>query len=190
LTVALVIDGRGGSDTRVHGDYPAIFLELIRKPFEHTELIWGIVPLYFSWAFAELTGARANFNTAVQTGFNLVWAGAHWSWQYARNPASGGRLDLSGLFAVNVLVTLITMAIGILALYSGLRRRFPRYTSFVGHSRFSSYLTITVFPIQSNYLKWSWDRLIAILIFAVPVWIGFSLLARVIRLGDSPRKRK
>jgi len=73
----------------------------------------------------------------VQSGL-----GAHWTWQYLRNPASGGRLDLSALFAVNVLVTLVTMVIGLLALYSGIRRRFPRYASFVGHSRFSSYLTI------------------------------------------------
>lgn len=174
----------------MHGDYAAIFWELLRKPFEHSEMVWGIVPLYFSWACSELTGARANFNTAIQTGFNLVWAGAHWSWQYIHGPAGGGRLDLGALFAVNVLVTLITMLIGLLALYSGVRRRFPRYASFVGHSRFSSYLTITLFPIQSNYLKWSWDRLIAILVFAIPVWIGLSLLARVIRMADSPRKRK
>jgi hypothetical protein len=174
----------------VHGDYPAIFWELIRKPFEHTELIWGIIPLYFSWACSELTGARANFNTAIQTGFNLVWAGAHWSWQYLHNPSGGGRLDLSALFAVNVLVTLVTMAIGLLALYSGVRKRFPRYASFVGHSRFSSYLTITVFPIQSNYLKWSWDRMIAILIFAIPVWLVFSIVARAMRIATSAGQRK
>ena len=190
MSVALVIAPGGSSDTRVHGNYAAIFWELIRKPFEHTELIWGIVPLYFSWACSELTGARANFNTAMQTGFNLVWAGAHWTLQYLRNPASGGRLDLSALFAVNVLVTLVTMVIGLLALYSGIRRRFPRYASFVGHSRFSSYLTIAVFPIQSNYLKWSWDRLIAIAIFAIPVWLTFSAFAFAMRSVTSARKGK
>src|SRR5207237_7578621 len=129
-----------------------------------------------------------NFNTAIQTGFNLLWAGAHWSWQYLRNPASGGRLDLSALFAVNVLVTLVTMLIGALALYSGLRRRFPKYASFVGHSRFSSYLTITMFPIQSDYLKWSWARLIPIVIFAVPVWIVLSLVARGLRMASPGRR--
>ena len=186
----LSFGGVPGQIRRVHGDYPAIFWELIRKPFEHTELIWGIIPLYFSWACSELTGARANFNTAIQTGFNLVWAGAHWTLQYMHNPASGGRLDLSALFAVNVLVTLVTMLIGLLALYSGVRKRFPKYASFVGHSRFSSYLTIAVFPIQSNYLKWSWDRLIAIVIFAIPVWVVLSLTARAIRFATSSGKRK
>jgi hypothetical protein len=174
----------------VHGDYPAIFWELIRKPFEHAELVWGIVPLYFSWACSELTGARANFNTAIQTGFNLVWAGAHWTFQYLHGPAGGGRLDLGALFAVNVLVTIVTMTIGLLAFYSGIRRRFPKYASFVGHSRFSSYLTVAVFPIQSNYLKWSWDRLIAIMIFAIPIWVATSIFARVMRTAASVGKGK
>jgi hypothetical protein len=170
----------------VYGNYPAIFWELIREPFRHTELIWGIVPLYFSWVFSEMTGARANFNTAVQTGFNLLWAGANWIWH---NPARTGALDFNALMAVNMMVTFVTMLIGALALYSGVRKRFPKYTSFVGHSRFSSYLTITMFPIQSDYLKWSWDRLIAIAIIAIPVWIVLSLVARGMRMA-SPGKRK
>ena len=74
-------------------EYIDLFAELIRKPFQHPELVWGIVPLYFSWAFAELTGEKPNFKTAIQTGFNLLWAGAQWT--LALHPStwgSGGRL--------------------------------------------------------------------------------------------------
>jgi hypothetical protein len=164
----------------VHADYFAIFSELIRKPFEYWPLIWGIVPLYFSWVMAELSGEKATFKTAIQTGFNLLWAGAQWTWQYTRTPGAGGRLDLSALFAVNVVVTIITIILGVLALYSGLRRRFPSYCSFLGRTRFSSYLTITLFPIQANFLKWSWQRLVAILLFAIPTWIVLGLARRAI----------
>lgn len=171
----------------VHADYAAIFWELIRKPFQHTELIWGIVPLYFSWAMAELSGEKANFKTAIQTGFNLLWAGAQWTWQYTRTPGAGGRLDLSALFAVNVIVTAITIALGALALFSGMRRRFPKYWSFLGRTRFSSYLTITLFPIQANYLKWSMDRLVAALLFAIPIWLILGLGRRTFSLARSGR---
>lgn len=58
----------------------ATFIELIRVPFHHEELVWGIVPLYFSWVVNELTSSRASFSTAIQTGFALLWAGAHWAW--------------------------------------------------------------------------------------------------------------
>ncbi len=159
----------------MQADYAAIFWELIRKPFQHAELWWGIVPLYFSWAVAELSGAKPNFNTAIQTGFNLLWAGAQWSWHYFQGPEAGGRLTLGAMVAVNVLVTAITIAVGALALFSGLRRRFPKRCSFLGHTRFSSYLTITLFPIQANFLAWSWDRLFAILLFAIPTWLTLGL---------------
>lgn len=169
-------------------DYVAIFLELIGKPFERTVMIWGIVPLYFSWLVAELSGSKASFKTAIQTGFNLLWAGAQWIWQYSEGPGSGGRLDLSALFAVNVLVTAITILLGAVAMFSGIRRRFPKYCSFLGHSRFSSYLTITVFPIQANFLKWSWDRLVAILLFAIPTWLGLGLMQYALRASRAVGK--
>ena len=150
----------------------AVLLELIRTPFQYAEMVWGIVPLYFTWILNELTSPKASYRTATQTGFAFLWAGANWTWQYlAARPGQSPRLDLTALFAVNVLVTVLVLAVGLLALISGIRRRFPRYGSFLGHSRFSAYFMIAIFPIQSNYLSWSWDRFLAILIFAGPLWL-------------------
>lgn len=174
----------------MEADYAAIFWQLVREPFRHTELVWGIVPLYFSWTIAELSEDKASFKTALQTGFNLLWAGAQWTWQHMQKPGVEGRLELSGLFAVNVVVTAITILLGALALFSGLRRRFPKYCSFLGRTRFSSYLTITLFPIQANYLKWTWERLLAILLFAIPVWIGLGLVRRGLTALRSGKLRR
>ena len=58
-----------------------------------------------------------------------------------------------------------------MALYSGLRRRYPRYASFLGHTRFSNYFMITLYPIQAHALDWTGRRLAAIAIFAVPIWL-------------------
>jgi hypothetical protein len=174
----------------VQFEYAAIFWKLIREPFQHPELVWGIVPLYFSWAFAELSGEKPNFKTAIQTGFNLLWAGAQWTWQHTQKPGAEGRLDVNALFAVNVMVTIVTIMLGALALYCGLRRKFPRYCSFLGHTRFSSYLTITFFPIQANYLKWSWDHLIAILLFAIPTWLALGLMRHALAAAGSGKKSR
>jgi hypothetical protein len=174
----------------VQPDYFDIFSKLIREPFQHTILIWGIVPLYFSWAMAELGGEKASFKTAIQTGFNLLWAGAQWTWQHTWTPGEEGRLALTPTFSVNVIVTAITIVLGAVALYSGVRRRFPKYCSFLGRTRFSSYLTITIFPIQANYLKWNWDRLLAILIFALPTWIVMGLTRRALAALRSAGKSR
>lgn len=153
--------------------YWPIFAELIRTPFQHTEMVWGIVPLYFGWLLNELTSAKASFRTAIQTGFSFTWAAAHWTYQYlAARPPGSPRINFNALFAVNVAVTVMVLLIGLVALVSGLRRRYPRYGSFLGHSRFSNYFMIAIFPIQSNYLPWSWERLTAIALFAVPLWLA------------------
>ena len=52
------------------------FAELIATPFHHLALVWGIVPLYFGLLLNELTSSKADFRTAIQTGFSFLWAGA------------------------------------------------------------------------------------------------------------------
>ena len=153
-------------------EFWATFVELICKPFEHVELVWGIVPLYFALLLNEMTSTKANFRTAIQTGFSFLWAGAQWLYPYFKPHASGGpRLELDAMLPINLLVTFLVLALGVVALISGIRRRYPKYGAFLGHTRFSNYFMITLYPIQAHYLSWTWERLIAIAVFSVPVWL-------------------
>ena len=49
---------------------------------------------------------------------------------------------------------------------------------FLGHTRSGAYFMIAIFPIQSGYLVWSWPRVCAIAVFAVPLWllVHFALM--------------
>ncbi len=149
-----------------------VFTELIRTPFEHLALVWGIVPLYFALLLSELTSSKANYRTAIQTGFSFLWAGAQWlyPWFKAGGPGPPG-LRPAMIVPVNLFVTGCVIALGLVALFSGLFHRFPKGASFLGHTRFSNYFMITIFPIQAHYLAWTWDRLLAIVVFAIPVWL-------------------
>jgi hypothetical protein len=154
-------------------DYWTTFLELIRTPFQHLSLVWGIVPLYFVWVLNEATSAKATYRTAIQTGFSFLWAGAQWLYPYFRDaPPGSPPLGWQALHAVNVLVTLLVLALGAVAMISGLRRRFPRYGSFLGYTRFSNYFMIAIYPIQTHYLAWTWERLAAIALLAGPLWLA------------------
>jgi hypothetical protein len=150
----------------------SVFVTLLRTPFEHINLIWGIVPLYFGLLLNELTSTKANFRTALQTGFSFVWAGAHWLYPYFI-PASKGEhmIERSATLPISILVTFLVIALGFVALISGIRKRFPKYGRFLGQTRFANYFTITIYPMQANALYWTWDRLLAIVIFAVPIWL-------------------
>ncbi|MGA9777067.1 MAG: hypothetical protein ACLPRE_03115 [Limisphaerales bacterium] len=150
--------------------YGSVFAELIETPFEHISLVWGIVPLYFGLLLNELTADKATFRTAIQSGFSFLWAGAQWLWPYFSHQIDVPQIRLVSL-PVNLLVTFLTIALGVVALISGIRKRFPKYWHFVGHTRFANYFMITIFPIQSHYLPWTWERFVAIALFAAPVWL-------------------
>jgi hypothetical protein len=152
-----------------HG-YWTLFAELIETPFAHAALVWGIVPLYFGLLLNELTSDKANFLTAIQTGFGFLWAGAQWLWPYFSHQMRLPHFSAASL-PVNLLVTFLTIGLGVVALISGLRKKFPKYGRFIGHTRFANYFMITIFPIQAHYLAWTWERLAAIVLFAVPVWL-------------------
>ena len=164
--------------------YWATFSRLITTPFEHVELIWGIVPLYFGLLLNELTSSKANFRTAIQTGFSFLWAGAQWLYPCFKTYSAGGpRLELGAMLPVNLCVTFLVVAMGVVALWSGIRRRYPKHCAFLGQSRFANYFMITLFPIQARFLEWTWERLLVIGLFAVPVWL-------VLHFGLMPVRQK
>jgi hypothetical protein len=149
--------------------YWTAFAELIRTPFTETSLIWGIVPLYFALLLSEMTSVKANFRTAIQTGFSFIWASA--------------RLELGAMLPVNLFVTFLVLALGVVAFISGIRRRYPKYCAFLGYTRFANYFMITIFPIQARVLYWEWNYVIAIALFAVPVWLVLHFGLMPIRAG-------
>lgn len=162
----------------------AAFSELIRTPFEHGPLIWGIVPLYFGLLLSEMTSAKANFRTAIQTGFSFLWAGAQWLYPYFKSHGERGPwLDLGAMLPINLFVTFLVLTLGAIALVSGLLRRYPKYCSFLGYTRFANYFMIMIFPMQARCLLWTWERLAAIALFALPVWL-------LLHFGLSPLRGK
>jgi hypothetical protein len=151
--------------------YWAAFAELIRTPFTDAPLIWGIVPLYFGLLLNEVTSAKANFRTAIQTGFSFIWASAQWLYPYFIHHGLKTRLELGAMLPVNLFVTFIVLVLGVIAFLSGILKRYPKYFSFLGYTRFANYFMIAIFPIQARVLAWSWDYVIAIALFAIPVWL-------------------
>jgi len=151
------------------------FVELVRMPFQHVETVWGIVPLYFGLLLNEVTSGKANFRTAIQTGFSFAWAAAQWLYPFLKLHGASPQLELRAMSPINLVVTGLVLAFGLAALICGLLGKFPKYGRFLGHTRFANYFMITIFPMQTPvqvfHLAWTWERLLAITVFAVPVWL-------------------
>ena len=152
--------------------YWPTFAELLATPFQQIASVWGIVPLYFALLLNETTSGKANYRTAIQTGFSFLWAAAQWIYPYfrARDP-QGPHVEWSAMLPVNLAVTGFVVVFGAMALYSGIRRRYPKYCSFLGYTRFANYFMITIYPMQAHYLPWTWERLAVIVMFALPIWL-------------------
>jgi hypothetical protein len=162
--------------------YWSQFVILIATPFEHIALIWGIVPLYFGWLLNESTSSKANYRTALQTGFSFLWAGAQWLYPFfVKHGPHEGRLELHAMLPVNLAVTGLVLVLGVIALVSGLRKKFPKYGRFLGHTRFANYFMITIYPMQAHWLPWTWLRLETVILFAVPVWLVMYLALMPLR---------
>src|SRR3954466_6148171 len=151
--------------------YWAAFAELISTPFTDAPLIWGIVPLYFALLLNEMTSSKANFRTAIQTGFSFIWASAQWLYPYFIHHGTTARLELGNMVPVNLFVTFLVLGLGVVAFVSGVRKRYPKYCSFLGYTRFANYFMIAIFPIQARVLAWQWNYVVAIALFALPVWL-------------------
>jgi hypothetical protein len=99
-------------------NYWSLFGELIRTPFLHLELIWGIVPLYFGLLLNEMTSTKANFRTALQTGFSFLWAGAQWLYPYVKFHGIT-EVELNSVSPINLAVTSLVLGFGAVAFGSG-----------------------------------------------------------------------
>jgi hypothetical protein len=74
------------------------------------------VPLYFGLLLKELTADKANFHTALQTGFSFLWAGVQWLWPFFKIRSPGAQeLQLVAMLPVSLLVTFFVIVLGVMA---------------------------------------------------------------------------
>jgi hypothetical protein len=146
------------------------FLGLVAAPFRDISMIWGVVPVYVAWLMSETTPQRRSYRTALQTGFSFVWSAAQWYWRFeghARGRPPG---------VVSLVFTALFALFGLLALWSGIRRRFPKRMAFLGHARFGNYLLVAVYPMMAGALPWTFLRAAAVAVFAPVVWAAVHFL--------------
>jgi hypothetical protein len=163
--------------------YLVSLVQLIVAPFHHLGAVWlGIVPLYVSLVLGELYKSKISFGHAVGNGFVMLWAGLNWAlrlhllhvWKYLTSPSS---------MRIAWLVTASCIALGVFTIVLGLRKKDKALCGILGHTRFSCYFLILLYPMQAQLpqMEWRWSYLEAILIFALPAWFVIYLAGRLMR---------
>lgn len=151
------------------------FVDLLVCPFRHLGFVWGILPVYTTLVLGELYKSKVSYSHAVCNGFVILWAGLNWG----RHLASVSKL--SYLFSSKALAWIVTascIALGIFTIVLGFRKKDKALAEVLGHTRFSCYFIILLYPMQTGLMRWEWMSVATILIFALPAWFLIYLCGR------------
>ena len=163
--------------------YLVSLVQLIVVPFHHFGAVWtGMVPLYVSLVIGELYKSKVSFGHAVGNGFVMLWAGLNWAMHlsnFGMFPylGSGAKQGM----ALAWTVTTCCVGIGIFTVVLGLRKKDKTLCEILGHTRFSGYFIILLYPMQTGLVRWNMQSVAAILVFALPAWFMIYLIGRLIR---------
>jgi hypothetical protein len=163
--------------------YLVKLVELIIAPFRDFGAVWlGIVPLYVSLLLGELYKSKVSFGHAVGNGFIMLWAGVNWALHLSNLGFFAYLGDVKSRTAIAWLVAACAVGLGIFTIVLGLRKKDRTLCQILGHTRFSGYFLITLYPMQVGMVRWNWLSLSAVLIFALPAWLFIYLVGRLLRV--------
>jgi hypothetical protein len=158
--------------------YFITLLNLLVVPFRNLDTVWGILPVYATLVLGEIYEGKMNFGRAVINGAMMILVGADWAWHLSR--ASSWSYLFSEM-KLPWIVTAACLAVGVFTVILGVRRKDKRLATLLGHTRFSAYFLITLYPMQSRLVAWSQDALVAVLVFALPAWLLMYAAGHLIR---------
>lgn len=162
------------------------WVDLLVTPFRHLDIVWlGIVPLYVSLVLGELYKSKVTFGHAVANGFVMLWAGLNWGMRLSNHGWTSYVGDIAKHnMSMAWIVTATVIAIGVFTIVIGFRKADKKLCEILGHTRFSCYFLILLYPMQTMLPNsvWNSENLIAILLFALPAWLAIYLMGRLIRV--------
>ena len=159
-------------------------VDLIVTPFQHFDgrVCLGLLPLYVSLLLGELYKSKVSFGHAVANGFVMLWAGVNWGMHLSNLGFFAYWGDIKQRTALAWIVAAAAVGLGIFTIVLGLRKKDRTLCQVLGHTRFSGYFLITLYPMQVGLIRWNWPSLASILIFALPAWLFIYLAGRLLRV--------
>ncbi len=158
------------------------FVELLVAPFRVFSAVWlGVIPLWVSLLLGEMYKSKISFGHAVGNGFVMLWAGLNWAMTLSNLGLFAYLGDVRDRTVLAWLVTVCVIGVGIFTIVLGLRKKDRTLCEVLGHTRFSGYFLIALYPMQVGLIRWNWPSLAAVLMFALPSWFLIYLAGRLIR---------
>jgi hypothetical protein len=158
------------------------YVELVVAPFQQFGKVWlGILPLYVSVLVGEVYVNKVTFGHAVRNGFVMLWAALSWCVHLSQTSKLGYLFSSWKITAW--IVTAICIGLAVFTIVLGVRKKDRALSEILGHTRFSGYFLILLYPMQAGLVKWNWPSLAAVLIFALPTWFLLYIAGRLLKMA-------
>ena len=146
-------------------------------------MVWlGLMPIYVSLLLGELYKSKVSFGHTVGNGFVMLWAGMNWAMHLSNLRFFAYLGSLKDRTAIAWIVAACVIGLGIFTIVLGFRKKDRTLCQILGHTRFSSYFLIMLYPMQVGLVRWNWPSLAAVLIFALPAWLLIYLVGRLLKV--------
>lgn len=174
------------------GSLADAYVKILAAPWTSLEVLWAVIPVYASLIIGIIyqAGKKATWGSTVASGFALIWVTANWSRHAIMTVVRQPDTIEVFKFSLPFLVTLACMALGVVAIVLGFRKKAPRVCQIIGHFTFNTYVLISIYPMQAHLLEWTPQRFAAIALFAPIFWLVIFLFASTRRLKKSKAKKK
>jgi len=163
--------------------YLLALVQLIVAPFRDFGAVWlGLVPLYVSLLLGELYKSKISFSHAVGNGFLMLWTGVNWAMHLSNLGFFSYLGNLRDRTVIAWMVAACAVGLGVFTIVLGFRKKDRALCQILGHTRFSGYFLIMLYPMQVGLIRWNWPSLASVLIFALPAWLFIYLVGRLLRV--------
>lgn len=146
-------------------------------PFQNTDMLWLLVPVWASWFFAEFFQEKTgtSFGNAITNSVVVLWGSIDCTRQTLKlmaNHVITGTLDFLGRFLIIGLV----FAYGIIILVWSWKTK--KLIKYLGRIREVTYVFIIFTPMFYNAIPFSWELVIAAVLFFPLFYFAIELIDR------------
>jgi hypothetical protein len=144
------------------------WLGLFVTPFHKLELLWIIIPIWFSWFFAEVFQEKegTSFGNAISNGVVPFFVGIDWTRFLLRSLADNTlSWDITAFFKFTL--CFLVFVYGISVIVFGIKAK--QFVHYFGRIRDITYVLLVFSPVIYGVTEMNWEYFLIILLF-FPVW--------------------
>ena len=154
-------------------------LSIFWAPSQNSDMLWVIIPIYFSWTFAEFFQEKTgtSLGNAISNGVVGVWAGMDWL-RTTNKAYDFTQLFKNAEFVAEMALSIGIIVYGIFIILAGVNTL--EIAKYIGRIRQVTFVLVVFTPVIYNVLGISWYAIFSCLIYFPLFYYTVELLDKFV----------